>query len=186
MSILKIARMGHPVLLAQAKPINPSDIASNADLQKLIGDMVETLNDAGGVGLAAPQVYAGQRVILAKAPQLSGSDEDKMGVTVLINPELEFIGPDKDLGWEGCLSIPGLRGAVPRARKLIYRGYDPAGQSVEAEAQGFFARILQHEVDHLDGILYPMRMTDFRYFGFDEELARLEREAASGAEGQAE
>jgi len=178
MSILKIARMGHPILLERSKTLNSSEIASNPELQKLIDDMVETLKDSGGVGLAGPQVYADKRVILAMAPQSDDTSHGNTEFTVLINPELEFRDKEQELGWEGCLSIPGLRGAVPRARKLIYRGFDRTGRSVEAEAEGFFARILQHEVDHLDGILYPMRMTDFRHFGFDEELARIEREAA--------
>ena len=178
MSILKIARMGVPVLLQPAPPAPTDGIAENAELQRLIDDMIETLADAGGVGLAAPQVFAGQRVILAMAPAERGEADDAAPLTILINPELELLGEDRQLGWEGCLSIPGLRGAVPRATAARYRGYDRDGQPVEGEAQGFFARVLQHEVDHLDGVLYPMRMRDFRYFGFDEELNRLEREAA--------
>ena len=181
MSILKIARMGHPVLLRPASPEGGADIASDADLQRLIDDMIETLEDAGGVGLAAPQIYESRRIILAKSPP--GRGEQTAPMTVLINPELELIGDERELGWEGCLSIPGLRGAVPRARRLIYRGLDRSGAPVEAEANGFFARVLQHEVDHLDGVLYPMRMQDFRYFGFDEELTRLEAEAQSAERG---
>jgi len=181
MSILKIARMGHPVLLRPAAPIAPESIAQDPVLQKLIDDMGETLADAGGVGLAAPQVYEGLRVILAMAPE--GRGEGSAPLTVLINPELELVPTDHALGWEGCLSIPGLRGAVPRAPALRYRAYGRDGQAVEGEASGFFARVLQHEVDHLDGILYPMRMKDFRYFGFDEELSRLEAEAKAAETG---
>ena len=185
MSILKIARMGHPVLLQPARAVAPEAIAADADLQRLIDDMIETLADAGGVGLAAPQVFAGRRAILAMSPAERGSEDEAAPLTVLINPELELIRPDDaELGWEGCLSIPGLRGAVPRAPEVRYRGYGRDGALVEGHAKGFFARVLQHEVDHLDGVLYPMRMQDFRYFGFDEELNRLEAEARQ-AEGSA-
>jgi peptide deformylase len=186
MSILKIARMGHPVLLQPAAPLVAEDIAGDAGLQRFIDDMIETLADAGGVGLAAPQVYAGHRIILAMAPS---ERDDSAPLTILINPELELFADEQQLGWEGCLSIPGLRGAVPRAPVLRYQGLGRDGLPVEGEAQGFFARVLQHEVDHLDGVLYPMRMKDFRYFGFDEELNRLEEEAraaAAAAAGDAE
>lgn len=190
MSILKIARMGSPVLLQPASATSPDAIGDDADLQRLIDDMVETLIDAGGVGLAAPQVFAGRRVILAMAPEDRVESEEQVEsgdsepLTVLINPELELIGADEpQLGWEGCLSIPGLRGAVPRAPEARFHGFDREGRPVEGHAKGFFARVLQHEVDHLDGVLYPMRMRDFRYFGFDEELSRLEAEAAAADEG---
>ncbi len=182
MSILKIARMGHPVLLRPAAPVAPETIASDAELQRLIDDMAETLADAGGVGLAAPQVFAGRRAILAMAPAARGEPEDAAPLTLLINPELELVGEERQLGWEGCLSIPGLRGAVPRATEVRFRGLDRTGAPVEGVAHGFFARVLQHEVDHLDGLLYPMRMKDFRYFGFDEELQRLEAEARQAEE----
>lgn len=184
MSILKIARMGHPVLLQPAEAAATGSIAGDAELQRLIDDMIETLADAGGVGLAAPQVFAGRRVILAMAPPERDADEGAAPMTVLINPELELIGAESpQMGWEGCLSIPGLRGAVPRAPEARFRGYGRDGAPVEGHAKGFFARVLQHEVDHLDGVLYPMRMRDFRYFGFDEELTRLETEARA-AEGE--
>jgi len=186
MAILKIARMGHPVLLQPAAALSAPDIAGDAELQRLIDDMTETLADSGGVGLAAPQVFAGRRVILAMAPPERGEEDEAAPLTILINPELELVGDARELGWEGCLSIPGLRGAVPRAPVARYRGYDRHGAPVEGEARGFFARVLQHEVDHLDGVLYPMRMRDFRYFGFDEELNRLEREAARAADEESD
>lgn len=182
MSILKIARMGCPTLLQPAAAVAPKAIAGDGELQRLIDDMIETLADAGGVGLAAPQVHVGRRVILAMAPPERGAPEEAEDLTVLINPELELVGEADQLGWEGCLSIPGLRGAVPRAPEARYVGYGRDGARIEGVAKGFFARVLQHEVDHLDGVLYPMRMQDFRYFGFDEELTRLEREAARAAE----
>ena len=186
MAILKIARMGHPVLLQPAAPERPEGIADDDTLQRLIDDMIETLDDAGGVGLAAPQIYQGRRVILAMAPPERGAESEAAPLTILINPELELIEGDDglELGWEGCLSIPGMRGAVPRAPAARFHAYDRTGRPIEGEARGFFARVLQHEVDHLDGVLYPMRMRDFRYFGFDEELARLEAEARAD-EGQA-
>lgn len=178
MSLLKIARMGHPLLLQKSMALDPAQIAEDAGVQQFIDDMIETLDDAGGVGLAAPQVYEGHRIILAIAPEARSIDGAE-ALTILINPELELLEASDDLGWEGCLSIPGLRGAVPRSPSLRYVGYDRDGKPVEGMAEGFFARVLQHEVDHLDGILYPMRMRDFRYFGFDEELSRLEAEARS-------
>ena len=184
MSILKIARMGSPVLLQPAAAFDPATVGDDAEVQRLIDDMIETLDDAGGVGLAAPQVYHGLRVILAMAPSHREPENDETPLTILINPELELIGEDRQLGWEGCLSIPGLRGAVPRAPKLRYHGFDRHGQPVEGDAEGFFARVLQHEVDHLDGVLYPMRMQDFRYFGFDEERTRLEQEAQQAQGGE--
>lgn len=181
MSILKIARMGHPVLLQPSAALDPSQIKDDPVLQQLIDNMIETLADAGGVGLAAPQIYQGQRIILAVAPE-ARSEGEGAPLHILINPELELLAPPEELGWEGCLSIPGLRGAVPRSPSLRFHGYDRAGQRVEGQADGFFARVLQHEVDHLDGVLYPMRMKDFRYFGFDEELNRLEAEARAAGE----
>lgn len=183
MSILKIARMGHPVLLQQAGAIDPASIAGDAGLQSLIDNMIETLADAGGVGLAAPQIYEGKRIILAMAPE-GRSEGEGEPLHILINPELELTAAPDQLGWEGCLSIPDLRGAVPRSPSLRFHGFDRLGNAVSGEAEGFFARVLQHEVDHLDGVLYPMRMKDFRYFGFDEELNRLEAEARAAEENR--
>lgn len=168
MTILKIARMGHPVLLEKAAPV--TDIAA---VQGLIRDMRDTLVDSGGIGLAAPQVHESQRVILVSVPeQRREGDEPAMQITALINPELEPIGEEKVTGWEGCLSIPGLRGAVPRWSAVRFRALNAQGQPFEGEATGMMARVLQHEVDHLDGILYTMRMDDLTKIGFDEEIAR--------------
>ena len=160
MSLLKIARMGHPVLLRRADEVtDPRD----PEIRRLITDMAETMLDIGGLGLAAPQVYVPLRLFVWR----NGDD-----VAALINPEIALLGPSESLGWEGCLSIPGLRGAVPRAERISFRGLDLDGDMVEGEAEGMLARVMQHEYDHLNGVLYPMRMNDFSLFGFNEELAR--------------
>lgn len=173
MAILKIARMGHPVLLARAEPVTDPGAA---EIRRLVADMFETMEDAQGAGLAAPQVHVSLRLFVfrVRAERSSGAPDDRaVGNTVLINPTIEPVGEAKSLRWEGCLSIPGLRGAVPRFRRIRYRGVDCDGRPVAAEVEGFHAGVVQHELDHLDGILYPMRMTDFSLFGFNEELARF-------------
>jgi peptide deformylase len=172
MAILKIARMGHPVLFQVAEPIADPGAP---EIRRLVADMMETMEDAPGVGLAAPQVYQPLRLFVFRVPGGRASDDPddtELGNTVLINPTLELIGEERSFGWEGCLSIPDMRAAVPRANRVRYRGVDCDGNVIEREASGFHARIVQHEYDHLDGILYTMRMTDFRYFGFTEELNR--------------
>jgi peptide deformylase len=178
MAILKIARMGHPVLLRRADPVpDPTD----PDIRRLVADMIETMDDAGGAGLAAPQVHVPLRLFVfrVKAERASGDPDDTpVGDTVVINPEIEMVGEDARLRWEGCLSIPGLRAAVPRAWRIRYRGVDTHGRPVGGEVTGFHAGVVQHEYDHLDGILYPMRMTDFSLFGFNEELARAAAQQA--------
>jgi peptide deformylase len=173
MAILKIARMGHPVLLRRAEEVqNPRD----PEIRRLVTDMAETMLDAGGLGLAAPQVYASLRLFVWR----NGDD-----VAALINPEIELLGPAESLGWEGCLSIPGLRGGVPRADRVAFSGLDVHGDPVEGEAEGLLARVMQHEYDHLDGVLYPMRMADFSLFGFNEELARAAGSEAAVRTGRA-
>lgn len=171
MAILKIARMGHPVLRQVARPVADP---GGAEIRRLAGDMMETMIDAGGVGLAAPQVHVPVRVIVFKVPaeRLDAGEGTPPGITVLFNPEIEPVGGETVLGWEGCLSIPGLRGVVPRHRHIRYRGVGPDGSPVECEAEGFHARVVQHEVDHLDGILYPDRMEDLRWLSFTEESLR--------------
>jgi peptide deformylase len=172
MAILKIARMGHPVLL---QPCAPVADPGAPEIRRLVADMLETMMDAPGVGLAAPQVYQPLRLFVFRVPGgRQGQDPEDIAQenTVMINPVVELIGQERVLGWEGCLSIPDLRAAVPRASRIRYRGVDCDGNVTEREATGFHARVVQHEYDHLDGILYPMRMTDFRYFGFSEELNR--------------
>ena len=171
MAILKIARMGHPVLLQRAAPV---DDPGAPEIRRLVADMIETMEDAQGAGLAAPQVHVPLRLFVFRVPAARVTDEEggELGNTVVINPELELLGEEKVLRWEGCLSIPGLRAAVPRHVRVRYRGVDTDRNPVGAEATAFHAGVVQHEYDHLDGILYPMRMTDFRLFGFNEELAR--------------
>ena len=177
MAILKIARMGHPVLVQRAEPVADP---TSADIQRLIDDMIETMEDASGAGLAAPQVHVPLRLFIFRVPAARASgdvDDQPMETSVLINPTVEPLGEEMRLRWEGCLSIPGLRAAVPRFVRIRYSGLDREGRQVAREASGFHAGVVQHENDHLDGILYPMRMTDFSLFGFNEELDRLAQRA---------
>ena len=172
MAILKIARMGHPVLLEQCAPIADPGAP---EIRRLARDMLETMEDASGAGLAAPQIHVPLRIFVFRAvADRSSTDPEDMPVhnQVIINPEVEFLSADRVLRWEGCLSIPGLRGAVPRAPRIRYRGVDCDGTPIERVVSGFHAGVVQHEHDHLDGILYPMRMQDFTLFGFTEELTR--------------
>ena len=174
MSILKIARMGHPVLLQRAEPV-PDPAAP--EIRRLVADMIETMEDAQGAGLAAPQVHVPLRLFVFRVPPgrtEPAEGDGEMGNTVVINPQLELLGDEMVMRWEGCLSIPGLRAAVPRHARVRYAGVDNDGHPVEALASGFHAGVVQHEYDHLDGILYPMRMSDFRLFGFNEEMARAQ------------
>ena len=172
MAILKIARMGHPVLLQQAEPVADP---TAPEIRRLVADMFETLDDIQGAGLAAPQVHVPLRLFIFRVvPGRAAGDADDrpIGNTAVINPVLRFVGEQKQIGWEGCLSIPGLRAAVPRAWRIRYDGVDTEGHPVGGEVTGAHAAIVQHEYDHLDGILYPMRMTDFAHFGFTEDLAK--------------
>ncbi len=177
MAILKIARMGHPILLRRAEPV--ADPA-NSEVQRLIADMIQTVEDAGAAGLAAPQVHVPLRLFVFRvgAGRASGAaDDSDMELQAVINPVLQPLDETRVLGWEGCLSIPGLKAAVPRWPRIRYAGLDARGAPFERTASGFHARVVQHETDHLDGILYPMRMTDLSRFGFLEELAQAEAEA---------
>lgn len=179
MALLKIARMGHPVLRRRADPV--ADPAAAA-VRALAADMVETMDDAPGVGLAAPQIHVGQRLIVFRVPpgrQDGGEPEGPAGVTVLVNPVIEPLGEAHELGLEGCLSIPGLRGLVPRFASIRYRGLGLDGETMERVAHGFHARVVQHEVDHLDGILFLDRMTDLRDLAFESELRHLMDEPES-------
>ncbi len=170
MAVLKIARMGHPVLLRHAVAVGDP---TTPELRRLIGDMAETLADAGGIGLAAPQVHVPLRLFVMNVPpRRAGEDGPPPGLHVVVDPEIEPDGEDRISDWEGCLSIPGLRAQVPRWARVRYRGRDRDGEPFERVAGGLHARLVQHETDHLDGILYTTRMTDFTRFGFNEELDR--------------
>ncbi len=181
MAILKIARMGHPVLLQRCEPVADPGAA---EIRRLVGDMIETMEDASGAGLAAPQVHVPLRLFVFRVSAArvgDDADDSPIGNSVLINPEIELLTEQRVLRWEGCLSIPGLRAAVPRAPRIRYRGVDCDGRRIEREVSGFHAGLVQHEYDHLDGILYPMRMQDFSLFGFTEELARAAAQQADGS-----
>jgi peptide deformylase len=181
MAILKIARMGHPVLKRRADEVE--DPAS-PEIANLIRDMEETLADVGGVGLAAPQVHVLLRVVIFHVPKARMEAEDGEGpaigvpLTYLINPVIEAQTDEQEDGIEACLSVPGLAGSVPRYRQIRYRGVTPTGEPIDRIAKGFHARVVQHECDHLDGVLYPMRMTDLSKLSFVEELKRFGGEAA--------
>jgi peptide deformylase len=172
MALLKIARMGHPVLRAAAGTV---DDPTAPWVRRLADDMIETMEDAGGTGLAAPQVHAPWRIVVFRVDEerLSGLPEDiAQDLTVMINPVVELVGSERAFGWEGCLSVPGLRGVVPRHLRIRYRWTGRDGETSERAAEGFHARVVQHECDHLDGVLYPQRMTDHRLLVFLEELQR--------------
>jgi peptide deformylase len=180
MAILKIALMGHPILRMKAVPIeNPRA----PEIDCLVKDMMDTLDHAGGVGLAAPQVYTSLRLVIFKVPDARSAPEryksaglheesDEVPLTVLINPEIEVIGSKTDPAFEGCLSIPDMMGEVNRHSHILYRGVGLEGKLIEREAKGFHARVVQHECDHLDGILYPQRISDLATFGYNKELAK--------------
>jgi peptide deformylase len=177
MAILKIARMGHPVLKRRADPVLEPN---TAEIRNLINDMMDTLADVGGVGLAAPQVHVPLRVVIFHIPQARMEAEDAaegvsqgIPLTVLINPMIEPLSEDMAEGVEACLSVPGLAGPVPRHTRIRYTGIGLDNAAVDRVASGFHARVVQHECDHLDGILYPMRMRDISKLAFAEELKRF-------------
>ncbi|OYU26141.1 MAG: peptide deformylase [Burkholderiales bacterium PBB2] len=168
MAVHEILKMGDPRLLRVAQPVTNF---GTPELRDLIADMFETMKAANGAGLAAPQIGVDLRlVIFGYQSNVRYPDAPPVPPTVLINPEIELLGAADEEGWEGCLSVPGLRGVVPRHARLRYRGFDAEGQAFEREAEGFHARVIQHECDHLDGILYPMRVKDFSRFGFTSVL----------------
>jgi len=171
--ILKIARMGHPVLRMKAEPVtDPTD----ESIAVLVEDMIETMEDANGAGLAAPQVHVPLRIMVFHVPRgrdaQAQGDEQPVGLTVLINPEFEVLDPQTSVDFEGCLSLPAMTGRVRRYNHIRYRGVDLNGEVIEREASGFHARVFQHEYDHLDGILYPQRMDDMSSFGYVEEMQK--------------
>jgi peptide deformylase len=186
MAILKIARMGHPVLRHPAEPVKDP---TAPEIRRLVHDMVETMIDADGAGLAAPQVHVPLRLVIFQLPserleEGEAEEQEPQKIHVLINPVLEPIGEEQVAGWEGCLSVPGMRGVVPRFNKLRYRAVGLEGEAIEREVEGFHARVVQHECDHLDGVLYPMRMTDLSMLGFESEMNRYRLEGPKSEEDE--
>lgn len=168
MSIRPVLRMGHPVLQQVAAPVEQFGTTS---LRALVADMDDTMRARNGAGIAAPQIGVSLRVVIFEVTHNPRYPQaEPVPYTVLINPVLEPLGTEREEAWEGCLSVPGMRGVVARHARLRYRGFDVEGNAIDREVTGFHARVVQHEVDHLDGILYPMRVTDMRLFGFEEEL----------------
>ncbi len=175
MAILKIARMGHPVLSEMCAPVR--DPAA-PEIRRLISDMIETMEDANGAGLAAPQVHVPLRLVIFQAPpertpanadQTEAFDQTAP-LTILINPVIDVVDPALEGGWEGCLSVPGLRGWVERPRHIRYSGLDAEGKRLQRNARGFHARVVQHECDHINGIVYPQRMRDMTRLVFESEF----------------
>jgi len=177
MSILKVARMGHPVLRARAKSVDPAEIASPR-IQTLIDSMFETMQEYQGVGLAAPQVHESVRLFVAGFPPRRGEaakeadDEERVPLMVLINPEIKVVGNATADDWEGCLSIPDVRGRVTRPVEIDVRAYDRRGRRIDIHAKGFTARVIQHETDHLNGVLFLDRMKSLETLTFLEEYSR--------------
>ncbi|HRK38047.1 MAG TPA: peptide deformylase [Burkholderiaceae bacterium] len=171
MPVRPILRMGDARLLAVAEPV-PEHAFGSVWLAELLQDMRDTMAAANGAGLAAPQIGVGSQVVLfgSGQPNPRYPDAPVVPPTVLINPVLTPMGTEEAVDWEGCLSVPGLRGQVPRWQKLRYQGYDENGQPIDRTVEGFHARVVQHECDHLQGMLYPMRILDFRAFGFTDVL----------------
>ncbi len=168
MPVQTILRMGDPRLLQPAQPVAAF---ATGELQALIEDMRDTMNAAGGVGLAAPQIGVGlQVVIFGFQSSARYPDAEAVPETVLINPRITPLDQDTEDGWEGCLSVPGLRGLVPRNRRIRYQGCDEYGEPIDRTVSGFHARVVQHECDHLQGMLYLMRVRDFTQFGFTDVL----------------
>lgn len=168
--IRDILKMGDPRLLRVAHAV-PKAMFGSAELEALIGDMFDTMHDADGVGLAAPQIGIDlQLAIFGFESNERYPDAEAVPRTVLLNPMITPLSQDMEDGWEGCLSVPGLRGVVSRHSFIRYQGFDPAGEMIDREARGFHARVVQHECDHLIGRLYPSRITDFSQFGFTDIL----------------
>ena len=166
--IREVLRMGDPRLLEISRPV---EVFGTPELRELIADMRETMAHLSGAGLAAPQIAVPLRVVIfgvSRNPRYPEAEE--VPDTVLVNPVITPLGVEMEEAWEGCLSVPGMRGVVPRYRRLRYRGFDESGAAIDRTVEGFHARVVQHECDHLDGILYPMRIRDLSQFGFVEVL----------------
>ena len=172
MSLLKIAKIGHPVLYKVAEKVAEP---CSPKISGIVSDMIETLKDSGGIGLAAPQVHISKRIVVFYVPETRAGEsryDTAENLTIMINPEIEPLIDEKELDWEACLSVPDMMGCVLRYTRIRYRWIDLNGSSFERTAEGFHARAVQHECDHLDGILYPMKIDDLRFFGYTEEVKR--------------
>ena len=168
MAVKPVLRMGDPRLLEVSRPVERFD---TAELRELIADLQDTMRSLNGAGLAAPQIGVGLRVVIFGIDHNPRyPDAETVPLTVLVNPLLSPLGNELEEGWEGCLSVPGMRGWVPRFKRLEYQGHDQHGAPIKRSVTDFHARVVQHECDHLDGILYPMRIRDLRNFGFTAEL----------------
>ena len=168
MAIREILRMGNPVLLKEAEKVIKFD---TPEIHELIKDMIETMKDAQGAGLAAPQVGESiQLVIFGVDKNERYPEAEEVPFTVLINPVITPLNQEKEDDWEGCLSVPGMRGVVPRYKTINYKGFDQYGNEIDRDAEGFHARVVQHECDHLFGILYPTRIENMKLFGFHDEI----------------
>lgn len=164
----RVLRMGNPLLRRVSEPVTEF---ATPELDALIEDLWDTMAARGGIGIAAPQVGVALRVVVFGDDGAGSLDPDPIPRTVLINPTIEAVDNSTEEGWEGCLSVPGMRGLVPRYRGIRFQGFDARQQPVEREVAGFHARVVQHECDHLDGILYPQRIRDMQSFGFEEEIS---------------
>jgi peptide deformylase len=171
MSILKVARMGHPVLRAKARALDRAEVKSPM-VQQLIDDMIDTMFEYHGVGLAAPQVHEGLRIFVASLSDAGDDEEEAAEPLVVVNPEIAIVGSETVEDWEGCLSIPDIRGRVPRSREVKLRALNRTGERIEVNAKDYSARVLQHEFDHLDGVLFFDRMRSFESLTFLEEYGR--------------
>ncbi|MGY8998614.1 MAG: peptide deformylase [Rhodospirillales bacterium] len=172
MAILKIARMGHPVLHKVSEPVTDFH---DPEIKVLVENMIETLEDSGGIGLAAPQIYVPKRIVILFVPRDSSTGDEEnpeSSLSIMINPEINALSDETNLDWEACLSVPGFMGSVERYSHIKYSWFNLDGKQQEREASGFHARSVQHECDHLDGKIYPMRMSNFATFGFAEEINR--------------
>ncbi|WP_028455133.1 peptide deformylase [Chitinilyticum litopenaei] len=168
MAVRPVLKMGEPLLLRRAEPVAEFD---TPELHALVADLFDTMAATGGVGIAAPQIGVSLQVVIFGFEKSERyPDAEPVPQTVLVNPVVELLGDEAEEGWEGCLSVPGLRGVVPRHTRIRYHGFDPYGQAIDRVASGFHARVVQHECDHLWGVLYPQRIRDMTKFGFTEVL----------------
>ena len=170
MSVRKVLRLGHPLLMEKSHEVTEFNTPV---LDSLIEDMLDTMRAEEGAGIAAPQIGVLKRIVVFGIDKSNSRypGRGEVPITVLINPRIRVLSEETENGWEGCLSVPGMRGLVPRFSHISYAGYDQQGVAFERTVEGFHARIVQHECDHLDGILYPQRIQDMTQFGFKEELA---------------